>query len=142
MKNLNSIISLLFLLTLSISCENDDDNTNPPPTNNKFTINGTDYQTPFATLIFDDSSPYGDAFFLNFLVGTLRKDNVNGISVSTNMKQGVVLFIELCTANVLNEQDINIVNNTTYPLEKGNSLALTNVTAFFDTYTYNGVMYG
>ena len=140
-KSLQNIVILFSLLLLSTSCGNNDDN-NSRSLDNAFTINGTNYETPNAYLVFDDNSPYGDAFFLDFLDSDLREDAVNGISVSSNMNHGVVLFVEHSQNDVLTEQDIIIANNTTYPLEKGNTLALTNVTGFIDTYTYNGITYG
>lgn len=133
-------LGLLVVLNLN-SCGNDDDNSTPLPIN-KFTVQGTDYETPKAYLVFDDSTPYGDAFFLNLLDSDMREDSVNGMSVSSNLTQGIVLLVEHGPVAVLTEQDVNIASNTTYQLDKENSLALTNVTGFNDTYIYNGITYG
>lgn len=130
-------IAIILITFIAVSCDNDD---STPSINNEFTIQAVDYETPNAYLIFDDSSPYGDAFFIVLLDGTLIEDNVNGISTSTNTRQGIALSVNH-GGDVLTEQQINI-GNATYTLNKDNTVIFTNASNFTDTFVQNGTTYG
>ena len=132
------LIAITLLLLVTTSCKKDVDDA--PLDRNEFTVQGTDYLTPNAYLILDDGpSVFTNGFMLVFLEGTMRKDNTNGSSISTDTHHGIALVV-MHGGTVSSEQAV-IINNTTYPLDDDTS-ALTNISNYTNTYTYNSIQYG
>lgn len=140
MKTLKKITFLL-LTALIVSCGSDDDNSTS--STNKFSIQGLDYVTPNGYLILDDGPSYTNAFILTFLEGTMREDNVNGSSISTNTNHGIALSVKLGTNQVTSEQAITntITSGTTFTLSD-DGRAITDITSYSNVYTFSGVQYG
>lgn len=140
-KTVTKILLIVSVFMLIVTCKKDDDSARD--NDNKFTIQGTDYQTPNGYLLLDDGPSYTNSFGLVFLEGTMREDNTNGSSISTDTNHGIVVFVKFGTSNVSSEQAItnNIIDNTTYPVDD-ETTAIKDIITYNNTYTYGGVQYG
>lgn len=136
MKTLPSLL-FAFLLLLASSCQDDDQPITPA---NHFEVNGTMYLTPQAYLILDDGPAYQNQYGFAFMDGALREDNVNGSSVSTDTRQGGVVWVENGPGTVNSEQAV-LINRGIHTLDD-ESLVFTAVQGFTDTYGFGGKTWG
>lgn len=135
----NFLIIMIITLVLS-SCKKED---NTPSSTNKFSIENTEYITPNAYLLLDDGPLYTNGFGIVLLEGTMREDNINGSSISTDTDYGLVLWVTLGFTQVSSESAITnqITNNSTFTLND-ETRAITNITLYTNTYMSGGVQYG
>ncbi len=140
-KTLKKLALLTAILILTVGCKKDDDSAKEDE--NKFTIQGTDYETLNGYLLLDDGPSYTNSFGLVFLEGTMREDNINGSSISTDTNHGIVVFVEFGNTNVNSEQAITnmIIDNSTYPVDD-ETTAITDIISYTDTYMNGGIQYG
>jgi len=140
MKTLNKIFVILFLATITFGCGDDD----TPTSTNKFTINGTDFETPNASLFFEDGPPFQNKFMLAFGDGKIIEAQGNGGAIATTATNAVAIFINASGTDVPLEQ--NVLNSsaatTTYAIDKSDSTALTNILSFTKMFNSGGIQYG
>lgn len=140
-KTITELLILTVILTLIINCKKDEESTRD--NENKFTVEAADYLTPNGYLLLDDGPSYTNSFGLVFLEGTMREDNINGSSISTDTNHGIVLWVDFGNTNVNSEQAItnNIIDNSTYPVND-ETTAITDIITYTNTYMDGGIQYG
>jgi hypothetical protein len=138
MKATFYFLALLFV-TLSFGCE-DDDPVVFPPQNNAFQIAADGYATYNAYLILDDGPNFTDQYGFAFLARELREDNINGSSVSTDCTYGSITWVQNSTGTVASEQAVAVLPGI-HTLDD-ESLAITAVANFTDTYNFGGKTWG
>ena len=141
MKNFTKILAILLLGIIIFGCGNDKDDINTLNEENKFEINSTDYSTSNGYLLLDNGPTYTNGFAFAFLDEPMVEHNGNTVPVST--KHAVAIFVSLGQTPVSTEQDITntIISNSTFTLDD-DSLAITNISNFTNTYTLGNVQYG
>lgn len=142
MKKIKQLFALLFLITITFSCGDDDDSGDTTPiTQNGITISGNFIPTPNAYLILDRGiSPFEDSFFFALSNGTMVNDSNEGVFSSTNTT--TVAALHIAHNGTVTLRNLVNVNTSTYTLEKDNSALVSNITLFTRTYINNGITYG
>lgn len=139
MYRLTFLILFSTAILLGTACE-EEDGPQPGTPDNSFTIGTTDYPTTNAYLLLDDGPNYLDQYGIILADADFREDNVNGISMNTNGKQAVVLWVNNSSTLFTNEQDV-IISMGTHVLDE-ESTALYDIVQFEDTYPLGTATYG
>ncbi len=142
MKKTTKLLALLFLLSFTFGCGDDDDPNPPQVNNNEAIINGNTYQINSASLGLDAGPPYNNQFSLVFTDDLINVNSSNDFAVSTNTTMGIVIFTKLGSTALSTEQAVvNNITTTTHNLND-DTRAITNITNYTNIYTYSGVQYG
>lgn len=132
-----TLLSVAFLL--GTACEDDGGPQQGVPFNS-FDIGTTNYPTTNAYLLLDDGPDYLDQYGILLADTDFREDNVNGISMNTNGKHAVVLWVNNSSTLFTNEQDV-IISVGTHVLDE-ESTAIYDILQFEDTYSLGADTYG
>ncbi|WP_367392865.1 hypothetical protein [Lewinella sp. LCG006] len=135
------IFIALFSMALLLGTACDDDNgPQPGVPDNSFAIGTTNYPTTNAYLLLDDGPNYLDQYGILLADTDFREDNVNGISMNTNGKHAVVLWVNNSSTLFTNEQDV-MISIGTHVLDE-ESTAIYDIIQFEDTYPLGTDTYG
>lgn len=143
MNTVKQLLALLFLITFTFACGDDDDSSSPQLNTNEAIIDGTTYQIKSASLGLDAGPSFNNQFSLVFTNGLINVTSTNVPTVDTNSTtMGIMISITLGNTPLSTEQAVvNNITTTTYNLDDDTS-AFSNIINFTDTYFKSGVEYG
>ena len=141
MKHFILKVTTIFSIFFLFSCASNDDDNTLPTSQNGITISGTFFPTPNAYLILDKgTTPFENSFFFGLSNGTLINDANDAVFSSNNTTVATALLID--HGGTVASHNLVDVNASTYFMDKDDSVAITNITSFTNTYMAGGITYG